>query len=88
MYALRRGVSLLVLDANTRKDGTISVKFRGSVLWKNLLANLKECQSLLEFKQLIKQSGSLPCTCSACTFKENHLPRSSYFKIYVLNYMM
>lgn len=52
-YSLRRGVTFLVPDANT------------CVLWNNLPVNLKECQSLLKFKPLLKQNGSLPCTCSA-----------------------
>ena len=52
-YSLRSGVPFLVPDANT------------CVLWNNLPVNLKECQSLLKFKPLLKQNGSLPCTCSA-----------------------
>ena len=50
LYLLRRGVLLLNIDANTHKCGMNSLKFRGSVLWRNLPAKLKECQSLLEFK--------------------------------------
>ena len=64
-YSLRSGVPFLVPDANTWKYVINSLKFRRSVLWNNLPVNLKECQSLLKFKPLLKQNGSLPCTCSA-----------------------
>ena len=32
----------------------------------NPLPNLKECQSLVQFKVLLKQNGSLQCTCLTC----------------------
>ena len=48
----------------TGREGLI---LRGSVLWNNLPANLKEYQSLLEVKLFLKQNGSLPCFFSACT---------------------
>ena len=78
-YSVRRRVTLLAPDANTRKYVINSLKFRKSVLWNNLPANLKECQSLLEFKLLLKQNGSLLCTCSA---------HRIYFKICVFNHLM
>ena len=87
--SLKTGISLLIPDANTHNYGINSLKFRGSVFGKNLPANLKEFQSLLEFKLLLKQSGSLPCTCSACrNLKVFHLRGSAYFKIYVFNHMV
>ena len=39
LFSLRRRVLLLVPDADTRKYGINSSKFRGSVLWNNLPAN-------------------------------------------------
>ena len=65
-YSLRRGISLFIPNANTQKYGINSLTFRGSVLWDNLPIKLKECKSLQEFKLLLKQSGNLPYTCSAC----------------------
>ena len=65
-YCLRIGLTLLVSCANTRIYGINFLKFRGNVLWNNLAVNLKECQSLLEFKLLLKQNGGLSYTCSAC----------------------
>ena len=86
-YSLRSGVPFLVPDANTWKYVINSLKFRRSVLWNNLPVNLKECQSLLKFKPLLKQNGSLPCTCSARRiYKYFHLPSSIYFKTGVFNH--
>ena len=65
-YSLRRGISLFIPNANTQKYGINSLNFRGSVLWNNLPIKLKECKSLQEFKQLLKQSGNLTCTRLAC----------------------
>ena len=65
-YSLRRGTSLLIPNSNTQKYGIDSLNFRGSVLCKNLPIKLKGCKSLQEFKLLLKQSGNLPSTCSAC----------------------
>ena len=64
-YSLRRGISLLIPNANTQKYGINSLNFRGSVLWNNLLIKLKGCKSLQEFNLLLKQSGNVPCTWSA-----------------------
>ena len=60
-YSLRRSISLFVPNAQTQKYGINS----GSLLWNNRPIKLKECKSLQEFKLLLKQSGNLPCTCSA-----------------------
>ena len=65
-YSLRMSISFLIPNANTQKYGINSLNFRGSVLWNNLPIKLKECKSLQEFKLLLKQSGNLPCTYSAC----------------------
>ena len=64
--SLRRGISLFISNANTQKYGINSLNFRESVLRNNLTIKLKECKSLQEFKLLLKCSGNLPCTCSAC----------------------
>ena len=63
---MRRGISLFIPIANTQKYGINSLNFRRSVLWNNLPVKLKGCKSLQEFKLLLKQSGNLSCTCSAC----------------------
>ena len=59
-------VDIGVPGANIYKYGIDLLKFRECVLWNQRLANLKECQSLLKSKLLLKQSGSLPYTCSVC----------------------
>ena len=64
-YSLRRGTFLFIWNANTQKYGINSLNFRASVLWDNLPIKLKECKFLQEFKQLLKQSGKLPCSCLA-----------------------
>ena len=63
-YSFKRGISLLIPNANTQKYGIHSLNFRGGVLWNNLPIKLKECKSLQEFKRLLKQSENLLCTCS------------------------
>ena len=65
-HLLRRAISLFIPNANTQKYGINSLNFRGSVSRNNLTIKLKKCKSLQEFKLLLKQSGNLPCTCSAC----------------------
>ena len=57
-YSLRRSISLFIPNANTQKYGINSLNFRGSVLWNNLPIKLKECKSLQEFNQLLKQGGN------------------------------
>ena len=65
-YSLRRGITFFISKSNLQKYGINSLNFRRSVLWKNLPLKLKECKYLQEFKLLLKQSGNLLCTCSAC----------------------
>ena len=65
-YSLRTVISLFIPNANSQKCGINSLNFRGSVLWNSLPIKLQERKSLQEFKLLLKQSGNLPCTCSAC----------------------
>ena len=64
-------------------------KFK-SVSWSNLPKNIKDFQSLLQVELLLEQSGGLPCAYlfSMQNLNKAHLPGSSYFKIYVLNYMI
>ena len=64
--SLKREVFLWVPDTNIQKCGLHSLKFRGSVLWNNLPANLKEYHLSLEFKLILKQSGSLTCFSLVC----------------------
>ena len=61
-YSLRKDISFFDPNTQTQKYGINS----GSVLRNNRPTKLKECKSLQEFKLLLKQSGNLPCTCSAC----------------------
>ena len=54
-----KGEFFLVPGTNTHQWGINSLKFRRSILWDNLRVNLKEYQYSLEFKLILKQSGSL-----------------------------
>ena len=57
-YSLRSGISIIIPKANTQKYGINQLNFTVSVLWNNLPLKLKNCKSLQEFKQLLKQSGN------------------------------
>ena len=40
--------------------------FRRALLWNNPLRNVKEGQSVAEFKEKIKELGNLTCSCVMC----------------------
>ena len=84
LYSLRTSIP----TSSRRKHPEIWDKF--IKIQRKLPANLKGCSSLVEIKLLLKQNGSLLCTCSACRIQKLfHLFHSSaYFKIYVFNHMM
>ena len=65
-YPLRMGTSLSIPNVNYQKYGINSLNFRESLLWNNLLIKFKKFNFPQKFKLLLKQSGNLPCTCSAC----------------------
>ena len=53
-YNLRRGDLLLLPPAKSTRYGVNSLAFRGSLLWNNLPPQVKESQTLEEFKSRIK----------------------------------
>ena len=65
-YNLRRGDLLLLPPAKSIRYGVNSLAFRGSLLWNNLPPQVKESQTLEEFKNRIKNLRSIHCTCTVC----------------------
>ena len=65
-YNLRRGDLLLLPPAKSIRYGVNSLAFRGSLLWNNLPPQVKESQTLEEFKNRIKNLRSICCTCTVC----------------------
>ena len=65
-YNLRRGDLLLLPPAKSTRYGVNSLAFRGSLLWNNLPPQVKESQTLEEFKNRIKNLRSIHCTCTVC----------------------
>ena len=65
-YNLRRGDLLLLPPAKSIRYGVNSLAFRGSLLWNNLPPQVKESQSLEEFKNRIKNLRFIRCTCTVC----------------------
>ena len=65
-YNLRRGDLLLLPPAKSIRYGVNSLAFRGSLLWNNLPPQVKESQTLEEFKNRIKNLRSIRCTCTVC----------------------
>ena len=63
---LRRGDLLLLPPAKSTCYGVNSSAFRGSLLWNNLPSQVKESQTLEEFKDRIKNLRSIYCTCIVC----------------------
>ena len=53
-YNLRQGDLLLLPPAKSTRCGVNSLNFRGSLLWNNLPPQVKESQTLEEFKNRIK----------------------------------
>ena len=65
-YNLRNGNRLILPPARSVKFGLNSLTFRGSLLWNNLPAKLKICQTVDEFKVELKRLGKIHCTCTVC----------------------
>ena len=65
-YNLRRDDLLLLPPAKSIRYGVNSLAFRGSLLWNNLPPQVKESQTLEEFKNRIKNLRSIRCTCTVC----------------------
>ena len=65
-YNLRNRDRLLLPPAKSVKFGINSLIFRESLLWNNLLLNLKSCQNIDEFKLELKRLGRIHCTCTVC----------------------
>ena len=65
-YNLRQGDLLLLPPAKSIRYGVNSSAFRGSLLWNNLPPQVKESQTLEEFKNRIKNLRSIRCTCTVC----------------------
>ena len=63
-YNLRRGDLLLLPPAKSTRFGVNSLAFRGSLLWNNLPPQVKESQTLEEFKNGMKNLRSIHCTCT------------------------
>ena len=68
-YNLRRGDLLLLPPAKSIRYGVNSLAFRGSLLWNNLPPQVKESQTLEEFKNRIKNLRSIRCTCTVCRWR-------------------
>ena len=66
-YNLRRGDLLLLLPAKFTRYGVKSLAFRGSLLWNNIQSQVKESQTLEEFKNGIKNLSSLYLDCLSVT---------------------
>ena len=64
LYNLRRGDLLLLPPAKSTRYGVNSLAFRASLLWNNLPHQVKESQTLEEFKNRIKNLRSIHCTCT------------------------
>ena len=65
-YNLRRGDLLLLPPDKSIRYGVNSLAFRGSLLWNNLPPQVKESQTLEEFKNRIRNLRSIRCTCIVC----------------------
>ena len=63
---LRRGDLLLLPSAKSTRYGVNSLAFWGSLLWNNLPPQVKESQTLEEFKNRIKNLRSIHCACTVC----------------------
>ena len=63
---LRKGPFLGLPKTHSFYYGTNVVHFRGSLIWNNLPAVVKSSDSLLEFKNKIKNIGDIDCRCLIC----------------------
>ena len=65
-YNLRQGDLLFLPPAKSFCHVVNSLGYRGSLLWNNLAPQIKESQTLEEFKNRIKNLRSIHCTCTVC----------------------
>ena len=65
-YNLRRRDLLLPLPAKSIRYGVNSLAFRQSQLSNNLPSQVKESQTLEEFRNRIKNLRSIHCACTVC----------------------
>ena len=64
-----RGDLLLLPPAKSTRYGDNSLAFRGSPLWNNLPPQVKESQTLEQFKNRIKNLRYIHCTCTVCRWR-------------------
>ncbi len=62
-HSLRNTNHLKLPRVRTLAYGTEDIKYRGCILWSSLSNELKNCQSLNQFKQNIKKWNTDNCTC-------------------------
>ena len=65
-YNLRKGKLLALPCTNTTRLGTNSILFRACMLWNDLPIELKNSDSLRQFKNRIKSIPKLNCNCFLC----------------------
>ena len=65
-YLLRKGAVVNLPDTYTHKYGINSTHFRACLLWNSLPSELKNCKTILQFKDKIRRLGTLPCNCTSC----------------------
>ena len=65
-YNLRDGCKLALPKTKSSSFGINSLRFRESLLWNNLSASVKNCQSLNKFKLELENQGNTHCTCLVC----------------------
>ena len=66
LYDLRSERSWDISKVNTVHFGTETIRFRGPKTWEMLPCNIKESETLQEFKTKIKQWKPKDCTCRLC----------------------
>ena len=62
-YNLRKAPFLGLPKTHSFYYGTNAVLFRGFLIWNNLPAVVKSSDSLVEFKNKIKNIGDIDCGC-------------------------
>ena len=65
-YDLRRKMLLKLPPTRTVKNGTMSVIFKGSLIWNTLPNSYKTAKNISHFKSLIRQWDGNNCTCKIC----------------------
>ena len=71
-YNLRNGNHLQLPVAKTTTYGLENIEYRGCLLWSTLPKEIRDSNTLSEFKRKIKQWNGNSCTCRLCkTFVKN-----------------